>query len=105
MKRLLPAVLLALLTASPGLGTAGHDGAAGQGARSRRAAVLPGVTVTVKNQATGMYRETVSGDDGSFIASGLVAGHRTKSPPSSRATRNSTAATCSSKSARRRRST
>jgi len=36
--------------------------------------VLPGVTVTVRNQATGMYRETVSGPDGSFIASGLTPG-------------------------------
>jgi hypothetical protein len=37
-------------------------------------AVLPGVTVTVRNQDTGMYRETVSGSDGSFIASGMVPG-------------------------------
>ena len=37
-------------------------------------AVLPGVTVTVTNQATGMFRTTVSGADGSFIASGLVPG-------------------------------
>ena len=37
-------------------------------------AVLPGVTVTVRNQDTGMYRETVSGPDGSFIASGIVPG-------------------------------
>ena len=37
-------------------------------------AVLPGVTVTVTNQATGMFRETVSAADGSFIASGLVPG-------------------------------
>jgi len=37
-------------------------------------AVLPGVTVTLTNQATGMFRETVSGADGSFIASGLVPG-------------------------------
>ena len=36
--------------------------------------VLPGVSVTVTNQATGMFRNTVSGDDGSFIASGLVPG-------------------------------
>jgi carboxypeptidase family protein/TonB-dependent receptor-like protein len=35
---------------------------------------LPGVTVTVRNQATGMFRETVTSDDGSFIASGLVPG-------------------------------
>jgi hypothetical protein len=37
-------------------------------------AVLPGVTVTVRNQETGMYRETVSGTDGTFIASGIVPG-------------------------------
>jgi Carboxypeptidase regulatory-like domain/TonB dependent receptor/TonB-dependent Receptor Plug Domain len=36
--------------------------------------ILPGVTVTVRNQATGMYRETVSGGDGSYIASGLTPG-------------------------------
>jgi hypothetical protein len=36
--------------------------------------ILPGVTVTVRNQETGMFRETVSGGDGSFIASGLVPG-------------------------------
>ncbi len=36
--------------------------------------LLPGVTVTVRNQATGMYRDTVSGADGSFIATGLVPG-------------------------------
>ena len=35
---------------------------------------LPGVTVTVRNQATGMYRETVSSEDGSFIASSLTPG-------------------------------
>jgi carboxypeptidase family protein len=37
-------------------------------------AVLPGVTITVRNQATGNVRETVSGEDGSFNASGLVPG-------------------------------
>src|SRR4029453_7399051 len=37
-------------------------------------AVLPGVTVVVRNQETGMVRETVSGQDGTFIASGLVPG-------------------------------
>jgi len=37
-------------------------------------AVLPGVTVVVRNQETGMFRETVSGADGTFIASGLVPG-------------------------------
>jgi hypothetical protein len=37
-------------------------------------AALPGVTVTVKNQDTGMFRETVSGDSGAFIATALVPG-------------------------------
>src|SRR4030095_3088829 len=32
----------------------------------------PGAVDT--NQATGMFRETISGEDGSFIASGLVPG-------------------------------
>src|SRR5262245_13166995 len=37
-------------------------------------AVLPGVTVVVRNQETGMFRETTSGSDGTFISSGLVPG-------------------------------
>jgi hypothetical protein len=37
-------------------------------------ALLPGVTVTVRNQDTGMFRETVSGEDGTFIVSGIVPG-------------------------------
>lgn len=36
--------------------------------------VLPGVSVTVTNQDTGMFRSTIAGSDGSFIASGLVPG-------------------------------
>jgi hypothetical protein len=36
--------------------------------------VLPGVTVVVRNQGTGMFRETTSGPDGTFIASSLVPG-------------------------------
>jgi hypothetical protein len=37
-------------------------------------AVLPGVSLTIRNQNTGNYRDTLSGADGSFIASGLVPG-------------------------------
>ena len=37
-------------------------------------AVLPGVTVVVRNQETGMFRDTTSGPDGTFIASSLVPG-------------------------------
>jgi hypothetical protein len=42
--------------------------------------MLPGVTITVRNQDTGMFRETVSGGDGTFIVSGIVQSAR---PPAS----------------------
>jgi hypothetical protein len=73
MKRLLPAVLLAILMAVPAWAQQGTTELRGK-VTDPQGALLPGVTVTVKNQATGMYRETVSGEDGSFIASGLVPG-------------------------------
>ncbi len=37
-------------------------------------AVLPGVTVVAKNEATGMFREAVSGPDGSFFMSAMTPG-------------------------------
>jgi hypothetical protein len=36
--------------------------------------VLPGATVTVRNQATGMFRETVSSGDGTYFVSSIVPG-------------------------------
>ena len=39
-----------------------------------QSAVLPGVTVTARNQATGNFRTTVTGPDGTFSASGLTPG-------------------------------
>jgi hypothetical protein len=59
------------------------DGAAGaqQGTGELRGrvvdaqnAVLPGVSVLAKNEATGMFREIVSGADGSFFMSALTPG-------------------------------
>ncbi len=40
----------------------------------QQGAVLPGVTVTARNQDTGMYRETVSNADGTFFMGGIVPG-------------------------------
>jgi carboxypeptidase family protein/TonB-dependent receptor-like protein len=37
-------------------------------------AVLPGATVVVRNQDTGMFRETVSNADGTYFVSGIVPG-------------------------------
>ncbi len=37
-------------------------------------AVLPGVTIMVRNQDTGMFRETVSNSDGTYFVSGVIPG-------------------------------
>src|ERR1051325_8208627 len=36
--------------------------------------VLPGVTITVTNQATGVYRATVSNEDGTYFVTALAPG-------------------------------
>ena len=73
MNRRLVWILLALLVAAPAWAQQGTTELRGR-VEDAQSGVLPGVTVTVRNQATGMYRETVSGPDGSFIASGLTPG-------------------------------
>src|SRR5215207_590270 len=73
-QRVMSAILMALLVlASPASAQQGTTELRGR-VSDTQGAVLPGVTVTVRNQDTGMYRETVSGDDGSFIATGIVPG-------------------------------
>src|SRR6476660_596517 len=74
-QRVVVSVLLALLVALS-LPVSAQQGTTEVRGRvvDAQGAVLPGVTVTVRNQETGMFRETVSGADGSFIASGLVPG-------------------------------
>jgi Carboxypeptidase regulatory-like domain len=64
------ALLMVALTASAQQGTSEVRGRV----IDEQGAVLPGVTVTVRNQQTGMYRETASAADGSFIVSGVVPG-------------------------------
>jgi hypothetical protein len=64
---------MVLLFATPLLAQQGTTDLRGRVVDSQGGA-LPGVTVTVRNQATGMFRETVSSEDGSFIASSLVPG-------------------------------
>ena len=41
---------------------------------TRHGAVLPGVTVVLTNEDTGVFRETISGADGSYFASQLIPG-------------------------------
>src|SRR3989442_14775222 len=40
----------------------------------QQSAVLPGVAVVARNEGSGMFREIVSGADGSFFMSGLAPG-------------------------------
>jgi hypothetical protein len=42
--------------------------------QDQQGAVLPGVTVTARNEATGMFRETVTGAEGTYFITGLVPG-------------------------------
>jgi hypothetical protein len=73
MKRVLIGMMLALLTAASAFAQQGTTELRGR-VQDPQGAVLPGVTVVVRNQATGMFRETLSGSDGTFIASGIVPG-------------------------------
>lgn len=77
MKRSVLSSVLAVLVMLTMAGTA----AAQQGTTEVRGrvldpqgAVLPGVSVTVRNQDTGMFRETVSNEDGTYFISGIVPG-------------------------------
>ena len=72
-QRVLSWVVMALLVASAAVAQQGTTELRGR-VVDAQGGVLPGVTVTVRNQETGMFRETVSAGDGSFIASGLVPG-------------------------------
>ena len=68
-------LMLAVLLTSAGVAWAQQGTSEMRGkVTDAQGAVLPGVNVTLTNQATGNVRETISGADGSFIASGLVPG-------------------------------
>ncbi len=41
----------------------------------QQGAVLPGVTIVVRHQESGLFRETVTGADGTFLMSGMTPGH------------------------------
>src|SRR5688572_21697377 len=73
MLRRLFGTLTVLLLAAPVFAQQGTTELRGRVVDSGGGA-LPGVTVTIRNEATGMFRETVSSEDGSFIASSLTPG-------------------------------
>lgn len=73
IQRVTGVLLMMLLVAIPASAQQGTTELRGR-VIDAQGAVLPGVTVVVRNQETGMVRDTVSGQDGTFIASGLVPG-------------------------------
>src|SRR3954471_15297046 len=73
-QRLVSAIVMALLMLAPAASAQQGTTELRGRVSDAQGGVLPGVTVTVRNQDTGMYRETRSGEDGSFIATGLVPG-------------------------------
>jgi hypothetical protein len=73
MLRRFVGALLVLLIATPLLAQQGTTELRGR-VIDVSGGALPGVSVTVRNQNTGNFRETVSGPDGSFIASSLAPG-------------------------------
>lgn len=72
-RRLLCVLILLVASARAALAQQGTADLRGR-VLDPQGAVLPGVVVTVRNQDTGTFRDTVSGGDGAFIASGLVPG-------------------------------
>jgi len=73
LRKILGTIAVLLFAAAPLLAQQGTTELRGRVADAQ-GGILPGVAVVVRNQATGFSRETVSGSDGSFIASGLVPG-------------------------------
>src|ERR687895_455689 len=74
MTRRLLLLLLALLIASaPAAAQQGTSEIRGQ-VLDPQGALLPGVTITVRNQDTGNYREAVSTSDGTYFIGAVVPG-------------------------------
>jgi len=73
MTRKLIGTLMMLLLAAPLAAQQGTTELRGR-VVDGQGGILPGVAVVIRNQNTGMFRETVSGADGSYIASGLTPG-------------------------------
>jgi outer membrane receptor protein involved in Fe transport len=72
-KRMVAVPLGVLLFVSPALAQQGTGELRGR-IVDEQGAVLPGVAVVAKNEATGQFRESVSGTDGSFFLSAMTPG-------------------------------
>jgi hypothetical protein len=76
MKRRITWSVLALLLSLPGTALAQQGTTELRGElKDAQGGALPGVTVIVRNQDTGMFRETISNADGTYFISGLTPGN------------------------------
>ena len=73
MSRWLTCLLVVLLTAIPAAAQQGTTEVRGR-VHDPQGAVLPGVTITARNEETGMFRETASSPDGSYFITALTPG-------------------------------
>ena len=73
LRRIASVFIGVLLLASPLLAQQGTAELRGK-VMDQQGAVLPGVTVIVRHQESGLFREAVSGTDGTFLMSGMTPG-------------------------------
>jgi hypothetical protein len=73
VRRVFPTLVVLLLSASPLLAQQGTSDLRGR-VVDQQGAVLPGVTIVVRHQESGLFRETVTGEDGSFLMSAMNPG-------------------------------
>ncbi len=73
VRRVLPTLVVLLLSASPLFAQQGTADLRGR-VVDQQGAVLPGVTIVVRHQESGLFRESVTGTDGSFLVSAITPG-------------------------------
>src|SRR5262245_11115517 len=73
MTRLALSILACALLASPAFAQQNTSELRGRVLDQQQAGV-PGVTLTITNQASGQYRSSVSNEDGSYFVAGLAPG-------------------------------
>ena len=73
VRRVFPTLVVLLLSASPLFAQQGTADLRGR-VIDQQGAVLPGVTIVVRHQESGLFRETITGTDGSFLVSAITPG-------------------------------
>lgn len=73
MKRLLLVCLTVLMASGAAFSQQATSDLRGR-VLDQQGAVLPGVSITARNQDTGLFRQTISSEDGSYFFSGMTPG-------------------------------